>query len=269
MGIIEVFGFGSAIIMGFVLGLIGAGGSILTVPILVYIFKIDAIYATAYSLFVVGLTAIFGGFQYYRKQLINFKVGAIFAVPAFIGVYVARKYIVKSLPEVIYSTGSISLTRDILIMLVFSVVMLLASISMLRDSKDKEHVEKEHYNYLLIALEGLVLGIITGFVGAGGGFLIIPGLVLLAGLGMKEAVGTSLMIIAFKSLLGFIGDITTLPNIDWRFLMIFSGLSIVGIFGGVYAGEFVSGKKLKPIFGYFVLILGIYIIGKEVMRLTA
>ncbi len=262
-----VFGYISSILMGSVLGLIGAGGSILTVPILVYLFDIHAVHATAYSLFIVGLTAVFGGFQYYRKNLINFKVGFIFAVPAFIGVFAARKFIIPNLPDEIFSISSLVVTKDIFIMLVFSIVMLLAAISMLRDSKDREVEKNKEHNYLLIAIEGLVVGGITGFVGAGGGFLIIPGLVILAGLEMKEAVGTSLMIIAIKSLLGFTGDVMNHSGIDWQFLGIFSFLSIIGIFIGVYAGHYIPGKKLKPMFGWFVLILGAYIIYKESMRI--
>lgn len=262
-----ILGYVSSIIMGFVLGLIGAGGSILTVPILVYLFEIDAVHATAYSLFIVGLTAVFGGYQYYKKELINFKVGAIFAAPAFIGVFVARKFIIPVLPDVIFTVSSFDITKDVFIMLVFSVVMLLAAISMLRNSKGEEGDHRQSYNYFLIAAEGLILGLITGFVGAGGGFLIIPGLVILAGLDMKEAVGTSLMIISIKSLLGFLGDVMSHENIDWTFLGIFSVLSIMGIFAGSYAGHYVPGKKLKPIFGWFVLILGTYIIYKESVRI--
>ncbi len=261
-------GYFSAVIMGLILGLIGAGGSILTVPILVYLFELGAVYATAYSLFIVGLTALFGMYQYYTKGLIDIKTGVIFAVPSFAGVFIARKFIIPALPQNILTVGEFVITKDILIMLTFAVVMLLASWSMIRDSGSGEKKDRSASGaWWLIALEGLIVGGITGFVGAGGGFLIIPALVLLAGLEMKTAVGTSLMIIAAKSLFGFLGDVTTLPQIDWTFLLIFSGLSVIGIFTGSWLSNYIPGKKLKPAFGWFVVAIGFYIIYREVLRI--
>ncbi|MBO6880604.1 sulfite exporter TauE/SafE family protein [Winogradskyella sp.] len=265
MELIEILGYFGALVVGLVLGLIGGGGSILTVPILVYLIGLNPIVATAYSLFVVGVTSIIGAFQNFKKGLVDAKTAVIFAVPAFIAVYLTRRYLVQMIPEEVLSIGDFVVTNSIFIMVLFAVIMLLASFSMIRN-KRKELTNTDNdiqsFNYPLIAAEGLVVGILTGLVGAGGGFLIIPALVLLAKLPMKKAVGTSLLIIAVKSLIGFLGDIPNI-DIDWNFLLLFTAISIIGIVLGVYLSKFISGKKLKKGFGYFTLIMAIYIIYKE------
>lgn len=263
MDINQIFGYGGALLIGVVLGLIGGGGSILTVPILVYFLSVNPVTATAYSLFVVGTSSLIGAIRNIQKGLVDFKTAFVFAVPAFIAVYIARKYLVPAIPEEVFTVGDFVVTKDIAIMLFFALVMLVASISMIRDKReDNDENTEVSYNYPLIVLEGLLVGLITGIVGAGGGFLIIPALVLLAKLPMKKAVATSLLIIAIKSLIGFIGDVENL-EIDWPFLLSFTALSVVGIFIGIYLSNFIEGKKLKKGFGWFVLIMGIYIIYKE------
>jgi uncharacterized membrane protein YfcA len=264
MDLTEILGYLGALIVGLVLGLIGGGGSILTVPILVYLIGFNPIIATAYSLFVVGVTSTIGAFQNFKKGLVDLKTAFIFAVPAFIAVYLTRRSLVPRIPDVVFTINEFQVTNNIFIMMLFAIVMLLASFSMIRNRKTKvvNEEEKIQYNYPLIAIEGVVVGLLTGLVGAGGGFLIIPALVLLAKLPMKKAVGTSLLIIAVKSLIGFLGDIPNI-EIDWKFLLSFTLISIIGIIIGVYASKFISGKKLKKGFGYFTLIMAIYIIYKE------
>lgn len=251
----ELLGLGAAIIMGSVLGLVGGGGSILTVPILVYIMSVDPVEATAYSLFVVGVASFIGSIDYIRRGFVNFKVGSIFTVPAFLGVYTVRRYGIPLMPDNI-DLLFFFLSKDSLILLVFSIIMLIASYSMIKGHKKPGANKKEKLNLPLIALEGLVVGGITGFVGAGGGFLIIPALVVLAGLDMKVAVGTSLIIIAIKSLLGFTGDLQVMVSIDWVLLMKFTFFAILGIIAGTYLSRIVPEKKLKPAFGWFVLVIG-------------
>ncbi len=262
MDFMIILGWLGAIVMGITLGLIGGGGSILTVPILVYFLDIPPVLATAYSLFVVGLTALVGSFSYMKQQLVDFRTGFVFAVPAFFGVFLMRRFGVPLLPDIIFTVGEFEVTKALLVMAVFAIVMILASVSMIRDNKQQEADGPLQYNYPLIGAEGLLVGGVTGFVGAGGGFLIIPALVVLAKLPMKQAVGTSLMIIAFKSLFGFLGDLGS-REIDWTFLLIFSALATVGILGGSYLGRYISGNKLKPIFGWFVLVMGLFILLKE------
>lgn len=265
MELIEILGYAGALLIGIVLGLIGGGGSILTVPVFVYILGVEPVLATAYSLFVVGTSAAVGAVRNAQKGMIDFKTGIVFAIPAFLSVYLTRKFVVPAIPEHLFSVGAFDVTKDVAIMVFFAIIMLLASISMIRGRKEKVNQNQEiQYNIPMILLEGLVVGFLTGIVGAGGGFLIIPALVLLANLPMKKAVATSLMIIAIKSLIGFLGDIQNL-EIEWGFLLLFTSFSVVGIFLGIYINKFIDGAKLKKGFGWFVLIMGIYIVAKELL----
>ena len=267
MDVFVIIGFAAAILIGVSLGLIGGGGSILTVPVLVYILGIDPVLATAYSLFVVGSTSLVGAGTYMKKGLVNYKTALVFAVPSFIAVFLTRKFLVPALPNPLFSFGEAIITKNIGIMVFFAMIMLAASYSMIRGKKGESEEEKDvKFNLPMIALEGSVVGVITGIVGAGGGFLIIPALVLLAKLPMKMAVGTSLLIIAAKSLIGFLGDLSS-QTIDWQLLLVFTGLSIVGIFIGSALSKKINEKVLKTGFGWFVLLMGIYIITKELLAI--
>jgi len=268
MEIVTLIGFAAAILIGVSLGLIGGGGSILTVPVLVYILDVDPVLATAYSLFVVGSTSLVGAGTFMKKGLVNYKTAIVFAIPSFIAVFLTRKFLVPWLPDPLFTLGETAITKNVGIMVFFALIMLAASISMITGKKCKDCDENEEikFNFPMIALEGSVVGLITGIVGAGGGFLIIPALVLLARLPMKMAVGTSLLIIAAKSLIGFLGDVST-QTIDWNMLLIFTGLSIIGIFIGSALSKKINEKILKTAFGWFVLVMGIYIISKELLAL--
>jgi uncharacterized membrane protein YfcA len=255
----EVLGYVASILMGLSLGMIGGGGSILTVPILVYLFALQPVVATGYSLFIVGLAALFGGINLMRHGQVDFKTGLIFAGPSFLGVYASRSWLVPVLPDPVFHFGAHAMSKNMLMMVVFAILMILASYSMIRKPKVTEKKKKDLsplQRYILIGLEGLVVGGITGFVGAGGGFLIIPALVILVGLSMKKAVGTSLFIIAIKSLFGFIGDLQRNPDVDWTLLLSVSAIAIGGIFAGSYLSRFVDEDKLKKAFGWFVLVMG-------------
>jgi uncharacterized membrane protein YfcA len=268
MGVIVIIGFAAAVLIGISLGLIGGGGSILTVPVMVYILKIDPVLATAYSLFVVGSTSLVGAGTYMKKGLVDYKTALVFAIPSFIAVFLTRKFLVPALPDPLFTVGEAIITKNIGIMVFFALIMLAASYSMITAKKcvDCDEDEPVVFNFPMIALEGSVVGVITGIVGAGGGFLIIPALVLLAKLPMKMAVGTSLLIIAAKSLIGFLGDLST-QTIDWQMLLIFTSLSIVGIFIGSALSKKINEKVLKTGFGWFVLVMGIYIITKELLAI--
>jgi len=257
--------------IGVSLGMIGGGGSILTVPALVYLMGTAPVEATAYSLFIVGSTSMVGGFQKYMQGFVDVKNAIIFGIPSIIGVFVTRKFIVPTIPDHIGVVMGSDITKDILIMLLFAILMVLASLSMIRSGKQSETTKKSEVaasastRYFLIVLEGLIVGSITGFVGAGGGFLIIPALVLLTGLPMKQAIGTSLVIIAAKSLFGFLGDLGHM-DMQWQLLGTFTALAIGGIFLGNKLSKNIEGHKLKSAFGWFVLVMGVYIIAREIMN---
>ncbi len=257
----EILGYVGALFIGLVLGLTGGGGSILTVPILVYLMNINPVTATAYSLFIVGTTSTFGAIQNYRKNLVDIKNGFIFAIPSFVAVYLTRKYIVPRIPEIIIESP-ILITKNTFLMLFFAVIMIFGALSVLK-KKSKDTNNEEKRNLILIGIQTFTIGIIIGLVGAGGGFLIIPSLILFAKLPMRKAVGTSLFIIAMNSLVGFIGDVQNL-EIDWLFLLTFSSISVVGIFLGMYLTKYTNESQLKKIFAYFVLLMATIILLKEI-----
>lgn len=257
----EFLGYFGALLIGLVLGLTGGGGSILTVPILVYLMHINPVTATAYSLFIVGSTSAFGAIQNYRKNLVDIKNGFLFAIPSFVAVYLTRKYIVPQIPEIIIETP-IYITKNTFLMLFFAVIMVFGALSVLKKKKEEINPDKKP-NLLSIGIQTFLIGVIIGLVGAGGGFLIIPSLILFSKLPMKKAVGTSLFIIAMNSLVGFIGDIQNI-TIDWWFLIRFSIISSVGIFIGMYLTKYTNENQLKKIFAYFVLLMASIILLKEI-----
>lgn len=269
----EILGYIGAIIMGLSLGLIGGGGSILTVPILVYLFHVDAVLATAYSLFIVGLTSLIGSGSHMRLGNIHWRTAIVFGIPSILAVYATRAWLVPWLPDPLFSVGDTPVSKALGMLIFFALLMVTAAYSMIRKPKapmgpDTRTEEAVKFNYPLILGEGIVVGTITGLVGAGGGFLIIPALVLLAKLPMKQAVGTSLIIIAAKSLIGFTGDLKGDEFIDWGFLGTFSAVASSGILLGSMLSKRISNEKLKPAFGWFVLVMGVYIIGRELLALT-
>jgi uncharacterized membrane protein YfcA len=258
----EYFGYLASVIIGLSLGLIGGGGSILTIPILVYLFKIDPKLATSYSLFIVGITALSGCYTHYRMGNLKIKSAMYFAVPSVFSILVIREVIILKIPNVIFTINDFQVTKNFLIMIVFAVLMMAASFSMIR--KTNSQIHSTSINYLQLAIIGSIVGIVTGFLGAGGGFLIIPALLFFANLPMKQAVGTSLLIIFINSSIGFIGDLYIGTPIDYGFLLSISSIAFIGMLIGTRLSKKMDGNKLKPIFGWFVLLMGVYIIIKEI-----
>jgi uncharacterized membrane protein YfcA len=258
----EVFGYIGALCIGLVLGITGGGGSILTVPILVYILNLNPVIATAYSLFIVGTTAAFGTVKNYRSGYVVPKTAIQFAIPSVLGVYITRKYIVHNLPDVIFYFGSAQLTKATFLMLVFALMMFLAAYSMLKKKGEPPLIEKTKNRYLIL-VELFFVGVLIGLIGAGGGFLIIPALVQLARLPMKKSIGTSLLIITINSLIGFAGDIANIA-INWPFLLIFTAISVAGIFIGLKIQHLINEKHLQKIFGTFILVIAILILYEEI-----
>lgn len=258
----EVLGYFASLFIGISLGLIGGGGSILTVPILVYLFQINPKLSTSYSLFIVGLASAIGAFRHYKLGNIKMKSALYFAVPSLITLLLVRKIILLRIPEIIHLTADFTINRGMLIMVLFAILMVLASYSMIK--KQIEPIASGVVKPLHLIFIGAIVGLITGFLGAGGGFLIIPALLFFAKMKMKEAVGTSLLIIAFNSLFGFAGDVVNGVEINYIFLFSIASIAAIGIFIGTFLSTKMNGEQLKPVFGWFVLAMGIYIITKEV-----
>lgn len=267
----EELGYLLSVLMGVSLGLVGGGGSILTVPILYYFFQQDSLTATTNSLFIVGVTALVGAVINIKNKNIDFKMGFLFAVPSFLGVYLTRKFLLPYLPETLFSVSSFSLTKSLLVMILFSVLMILASRSMIRGAKKNQSVDvkKKQQEVALLSVmgKGLLVGGVTGFVGAGGGFLIIPALVLLLNLPMRKAIGTSLAIIASNSLFGFFISTQNANVVDWSLLIKICVLGILGILVGQYFSQKVDESNLKRGFGYFVLSVGSLILLDQVQKM--
>ena len=259
----EIAGYIASLFIGLALGLIGGGGSILTIPILVYLFSITPTIAISYSLFIVGFTSLLGAYNSYRKGLVNFKTVLLFGSSSITTVFIARKFIIPIIPDVFFKLGSFEVTHSLFVMVVFAILMLVASVPMIRNRKMVKEVQAKE-KPLELVMYGVLIGLVTGFLGSGGGFLLIPALVMLMKLPIKEAIGTSLLIIALNSLIGFLGDFGRHP-IEWKFLVLVTTIAIAGIFIGGHFNQKVNGDKLKKVFGWFVLGMGIYIIIKEVL----
>ncbi|CAL1517727.1 sulfite exporter TauE/SafE family protein [Chitinophaga sp. MM2321] len=262
----EIIGYLAAALTGISLGLIGGGGSILTLPVLVYLFGIAPAPATSYSLFIVGITSLIGAWNSHRKQDVSMQTAFLFGLSSILTVFLTRKFLLPAIPEKIFLTNTFYLTKSLLIMMLFAVLMLAAAVSMI---SDREQVSGEEIitapkkiNFWKLLLYGLLIGIVTGLLGAGGGFLLIPALVILVGLPMKKAIGTSLLIIALNSLIGFMGDIGHF-QIDWIFLLKIAAMAIAGILVGGLLSRKISGEKLKVAFGWFVGVMAVYIIIHE------
>lgn len=260
----EIIGYLAAVLIGISLGLIGGGGSILTVPVLVYLFKVDAVLATSYSLFVVGATSLVGAYKNYRKGFVDIKTALIFGAASITTVLLTRRFLIPLIPTIIWTDGNITITRSLVTMVLFAALMLMASMSMIKGNKRlPEPTLKTKDNVMPSLLSyGVAIGLVTGLLGAGGGFLLIPALVLLLKMPMKNAVGTSLFIIALNSLLGFLGDIGQV-NINWAFLLTITAIAVAGILAGTWMSKKIPGEKLKTGFGWFVLIMAVYILIKE------
>ena len=262
----EIAGYIASALIGIVLGLIGGGGSILTLPVLVFLFGLSPTQATGYSLFVVGATAALGSALYARQGLVHLRTALLFSPPSFLGVYLVRRFAMPVLPENLFSIGAFDVSRDRGIVVLFALLMVGTAYSMIRSKADPSAPpgDRGGYPHAKIAAEGLLVGGLTGLVGAGGGFLIVPALVILAKLPMKLAVGTSLLIIAVKSLVGFLGDVQAAGDtIQWGLLGGVTAVALVGLVAGTLPAKRVPGAKLKPAFGVFVLVMGVYMLGAE------
>lgn len=261
----QIAGYIASLIIGISLGLIGGGGSILTVPVMVYLFNVQPLLATSYSLFVVGSTSLFGAANNYAKGFVNINTALLFGLSSIATVFLTRKFIIPAIGGLSIHIGGVIITEAMFTMVLFAVLMMLAAISMIKSKRHAVIVipRARNMNVARLLVYGVAIGFITGLLGAGGGFLLIPTLVMVVGLPMKEAVGTSLLIIALNSLIGFTGDLGHFI-INWALLLKVTTIAIAGIFIGGALAKKIPGEHLKKGFGWFVLVMGIYIMVKEI-----
>lgn len=264
MEYIQFFGYVGALAIGVVLGLMGSGGSLMAVPIFTYMFHINPDTTTAYSLFVVGVVATFGVLQNIKKGLVDFKIALVFALPCFATVYVVRRFLMNQIPDEITRFNDFVLTKDVILMLLLVFLMTLAAIAMLRKTKLENDTINHKYAITVFIIGGVFIGFFTALVGIGGGFLIIPILVLYINMPIQKAIATSLLIIALKSLIGFLGDINHIA-MNWSFLLVFTGIAVLGIILGMHLATIFNGKKLKKYFAYFLIVLSVCIFSKEIL----
>ncbi len=258
----EILAYCCALAIGLIMGLSGAGGAILTVPVLVYLAMIEPVTATAYSLFIVGATSVFGTIQNFRKGTIVLRTGLLYALPSVAGVFLARRLLLPVLPDNIASIGNYTLTKGALLMVIFSLLMFFAALSLLRASKKEKDIPGR--NRAVLAVQIFLAGLVVGLVGAGGGFLFVPMLIFVARMPMRNAAATSLLIIALNSAVGFAGSVTSL-DCDWVFLLGFSAIAIAGILAGISLSHKVDERRLKRAFGWFVLAMSVVIFSTEVI----
>lgn len=264
----EVLGYIASVLIGISLGMIGSGGSILTVPVLVYLMHVNPLLATTSSLFIVGTTSLVGGIRAYSKGHVDFRAITEFGIPSIFSIFITRHYLLPAIPSAIFTIGDFVVSKEIFLMILFAALMLVASFSIITNKENKDAAagssKSNAGRTILLIILGLVIGVITGLLGAGGGFLIIPSLVLFLKLPMKTAIGTSLLIIAINSLFGFLFSLKQFEY-DWTILLSFTALATAGIFIGSRFADKIPGASLRKFFGWFVLIMGIYIIIKELV----
>jgi uncharacterized membrane protein YfcA len=258
----EIIGFIAALVIGISLGLIGGGGSILTIPLLVYLFHIQPTIATGYSLFIVGVSSLAGAYNSYRNGNIHFKAVLYFGISSIITVVLIRRLLIPIIPEDLFKIGNLEVTRSLLTMILLALVMIMASFKMIFKTPPLNTNKNYTMPYGRAILRGIQIGILTGLLGAGGGFLIIPVLIFSFQLPMKKAIGSSLLIIALNALFGFASDLSQY-DIHWKLLLIITLNAVIGTFIGNAIGLKISGEKLKKGFGIFVLLAGMYIILHE------
>jgi uncharacterized protein len=268
---VMLVGYAATVLMGMTLGVLGGGGSILTVPIFVYLLSVAPEQATLYSLFIVGATALVGAFLAWRRGVVNLQTAALFALPSVASVYVTRQFFVPSLPDPIITMGTMRISKALAIMLLFASLMLLAARAMLRNNLNSSNDRRKstHGNLALLG-QGLLVGCITGMVGAGGGFLIVPALTSVVGLSMSNAVGTSLLIIAANSLSGFaIGVVHVDGNLPWLLLLEMLVLALLGLAIGQRVAKKLPDRTLKRVFAGLVLCMGTFILVDQIRHMVS
>lgn len=258
----EIVIYAIALLIGVSLGLIGAGGAIVAVPAFVYLGNTPPTIASGYALFVVAIVTAVGAVQYVRNKLVDWRSVVAFGVTTLVSIALIRKFIMPELPES-FTLLNLFLETDTVLMLAFASILMLAGAGMLKKRKPRDSDEPTHIGRLTAF--GIIIGIVSGFLGVGGGFLMTPAMVLWGGLDMKKAVGTSLVLISANGLVGVAADLSTDVQYDWPFLLTFTALATVGTIIGTTLSKRIDGQRLKAGFGYFVLTLGAVVLLRELL----
>lgn len=260
-----IFGYTLAISVGLTMGIMGSGGSILTLPIFVYLFHIEPIHALDYSLFTISIISLIGSIGHVYKKEIDFKTTALFILPSLLAVYITKQYILPSIPDS-FSLHQNSISKDQIIMSFFSILILVSAFAMLKKRNNINRSRRVPNPIALLIIIGFITGLLTGLVGAGGGFIIVPALVLLMKINIKQATAASLFIITINATFGLLSNFKHLDQINWTILIIFTGITLIGLMIGFQLKTKLKPENLKVVFGYFIGAIGIVIAGTEISQ---
>jgi uncharacterized membrane protein YfcA len=264
LDILHILGYIGATLTGIVLGLLGGGGALLSIPVLVYLFHIEPQLATSYSLILIAISASSGAYQNIRKKLIDYNAALYYGIPSVISVYIVRRWVMPNLPKVILTIGDYKLDKNLFILIILAIVMFIAAYKMIT-AKNAGDDETEHkVDHWRLAFFAVLIGAFLGLVGAGGGFLMVPALMYFANVHTKKAIGTSLLLVSINSFIGFAGDLRSHVQIEWPFFFTFLFFSIAGVLIGHYLATYIHNNRLRRYFGWFILITAVFIIAKEV-----
>ncbi len=259
-----------ALLIGLSIGIMGSGGAILAVPILYYVAGYTMQEASVYSLFVVGASSLVGAVRSWMNHLVNWRAVLFFGIPSVFAVYLTRLILVPILPDPLIASSVITVPLDMALLLLFATLMVLAARSMLLSKEGSTQGElnfQSSNSFLQVITFGLLVGTLTAILGAGGGFLIIPALVIFLRMPMKEAVGTSMFIVAMNALNGFVGSIYKGDIlIDYSFLLLFTAMAFIGLFVGMFWAKHLKPEKLKRYFAFFVFGMGLFIIVQQLIK---
>ena len=264
MEILHILGYLGAILTGLVLGLLGGGGALLSVPILKYMFHIETSVATSYSLFLIAITASSGAYQNIRKKLIDYNAALYYGIPSVITVYIVRRWAMPNLPKIMFTVGNYAVDKDLFVLILLVLAMVIAAYKMITAKNTEGEQVAYTINHPRLIFFAVLIGAFMALVGGGGGFLMVPALVHFANVSTKKAIGTSLVLVAINSFIGFMGDVTSHIQINWPFFFTFLFFSITGVFAGHYLATYIHNSKLRKYFGWFLLVIAVLIVIKEV-----